>query len=1057
MQKHPELTLKRLQKAIDTDFLPLIHNETVPLELASFKVLGDGEPIAPEQAFTADYEAFQLGGTWGQPWSTTWFRLNGQVPAGWTGKTVSVLFDYTVDTIRDEEGFTAEGLAFWNGKPFAAINRNRNDLRLFKVAEGGETVEVFLEMAANGEDPDFMGKGPDGNYVRFDKPPMSKVTRAVLAVWDEEAWQTYRDFHSAVKALDVMPEQSMRRAQLLYGCNEALNAFVRGDRSSLVKVREILQPLMAKKNGDTQCHFSAVGHAHIDTAWLWPIRETIRKCARTFSTQLRYMEEYPEYTFSCSQPIQYAWMKHYYPEIYTGIQEAVKRGQWEPVGSMWIEADCNVTSGESLVRQILHGKRFFMDEFDYETKDMWLPDVFGYSASMPQLLKQSGIDYFMTQKISWSQFNKFPHHTFEWQGIDGTGVFTHFPPCDTYNATLEPDLLVPAADRFRDKDRATCAIVPFGWGDGGGGPTRAHLEDARRFEDFEGIPKVTVEKVLDFFQKAEADARDLPVWVGELYLELHRGTLTTQAAVKRSNRECERLLREAELLDALSFAVGDVPAAAMATVEADSIWDVYERPGADGRGGRAGALDRAWKLLLLNQFHDIIPGSSIQRVYDDAKRDYAMIKSLAEKVREHAAADTCGQISTGEAAEPVLVWNHSPVARAEVVIDGDQGLWLEAPAQGYQVNDRAVAALPESVTAVCVTRGKDSIILENGLMRYTLNLHGQIISALDLKLNRELLDEPANVLHIHDDNPIEWDAWDLDIFYSEKQKTVLADANAEVIASSPEFAKVRVSGAFGKSQFMQELVLRADSARLDIANEFDWREDHKVLKAAFPLKLHSPRATYEIQYGHVERPTHHNTSWDMAKFEVCGHHWAHLAEPDYGVALLNDCKYGYCCQGNMLRLTLLNSSTFPDPDADRGRHEFTYSFFPHAGTLQQGGVVEEGYRLNHPLSVSAIQPGACGKLPNELSLVSVDRPGLLVSALKVAEDGDAIVIRLYEAHGTRGPATVKLELPIDTVSCCDLLERSGDVIDFDDGARSFQIMVKPFEIVTFHCRLATQA
>ncbi|CAA6679327.1 MULTISPECIES: glycoside hydrolase family 38 C-terminal domain-containing protein [unclassified Lentimonas] len=1051
MQKHPELTLQRLKKAIDSDFKPLLYSETVPLSMASFKVLGDGEPIPPAQAFTADYEAFEVGGSWGQPWSTTWFRLNGEVPASWAGKTVAVLFDYTVQTIRDEEGFTAEGLGFWQGKPFAAINRNRNDLRLFKDAQGGESVEVYLEMAANGEDPDFMGKAPDGNYVRFEKEPMSKVTRAALGVWDEDAWLTYRDFHSAVTALEVMPEQSMRRAQLLYGCNEALNAFVPGDRSSLAKVREILRPLMEKKNGDTQCHFSAVGHAHIDTAWLWPIRETIRKCARTFSTQLRYMEEYPEYSFSCSQPIQYAWMKHYYPDIYADIQAAVKRGQWEPVGSMWIEADCNVTSGESLVRQIVHGKRYFMDEFDYETKDMWLPDVFGYAASMPQLLKQSGIDYFMTQKISWSQFNKFPHHTFEWQGIDGTGVFTHFPPCDTYNATLEADLLVPAAERFRDKDRATRAIVPFGWGDGGGGPTRAHLEDARRFEDFEGIPKVTVEKVMDFFPKAEADARDLPVWVGELYLELHRGTLTTQAAVKRSNRECERLLREAELQDALSYSMGIESEAAMAPVDATSIWDVYERPGAAARGGRAGALDRAWKLLLLNQFHDIIPGSSIQRVYDDAKRDYAMIKDLAEQAKAHAAAETVQSVSTGDAAEPALVWNYSPVERAEVVVDGDQGQWLEAPMQGYQVNDLATVALPESVTTVSAQRVGETLVLENGLMRYTLNLHGQIISAIDLDQGRELIDGAANVLHIHDDHPIEWDAWDLDVFYAEKQDTVMADANAELVVDTPEFAKVRVSGAFGKSQFTQEITLRAGSARLDIANVFDWHEDHKVLKAAFPLKLHSPSATYEIQYGHVERPTHRNTSWDMAKFEVCGHHWAHLAEPDYGVALLNDCKYGYCCQGNMLRLTLLNASTFPDPVADRGRHEFTYAFFPHAGTLQQGGVVEEGYRLNHPLAVSKVAPSAEGSLPAQQSLVSVDRSGVLVSALKVAEEGDAVIVRLYEAHGTRGKVKVDLGLDVNQVRRCDLLERPGDSIDFDTQSKCFEIEVKPFEIVTVHC------
>ena len=1076
MLKHPTLTEGRLQVALGR-IAQLIYAGGVPLQIRARHL--PGEPLPLAKALQGRFVPFEVGERWGTPWSTTWFEFTGTVPTDWRSREVVALVELGSSSPGTREGFSLEGLIYRNGRPVLAINQWRHDVPVVRHAAGGEKVHFHIEAAANhsaavesdvldwerlqarvepGGDRWQIAAKPGAMMLPApDGQPIFELTRAELACVNGEMWALYHDFKVCLEALLVMPENGLRRGQLLYALNEAANRLDLGDPGSAVAAREALREVMARRNGSTVHRVSAGGHAHIDTAWLWPLRETIRKCARTFATALAYMEEYPDYVFCCSQPQQYAWMKRHYPTIYEGIKKAVARGQWEVVGSMWIEADCNLASGESLVRQILHGRQFFREEFGVETIDLWLPDVFGYCAALPQILEKSGIRYFLTQKISWNQFNKFPHHTFLWEGIDGTRVFSHFPPADTYIGNVTPKELNFAVENCRENDRATRSLYLYGYGDGGGGPTRGMIESARRLKDFEGLPTVEMEKAMDFFRKAEADARDLPVWVGELYLELHRGTYTTQARTKRSNRKSELLLRDAEFLDVTaSFATGEIllppdrPRAPLAVYEAEA-----------GAGSKtdpvAADLDRAWKLVLLNQFHDIIPGSSIHWVYDDAARDYDVIRQLAGDVAAAGASVLAAAVDTSGLREPVLVLNTLSHARREpIVLSADrEPVWIEALACGYVAVDAATAGgLPADVAPVRVDgSAEDGLTLDNGLLRLRLDAQGLIVSLVDLRANgREVIAEGglANLFQLHPDYPRQWDAWDIDVYYRERCEDLTTLESSGVVERGPLRAVVRQVRAFGRSRIEQRIVLRAGSARIDFETDVDWHEDHRLLKVAFPVTIHSPRATYEIQYGHVERPTHYNTSWDLARFEVCAHKWADLSEGGYGVALLNDCKYGYDIFGHTMRLSLLRASTSPDPVADRGQHHFVYALLPHAGDFRAGRVVEEAYSLNVPLRLQTtdVHPGS---LASQASFFTLDRPGVVIEAIKKAEQDDAVIVRLYEAWGGRGPVVLKTTLPFMGVSRADLLENSLEPLEF--ASRSLVLELKPFEIVTlkFEC------
>ena len=1032
LEERVRLVLQRIGERIYT---PL-----VPLGVSAWHV--HGEPVSPAHALAQDYKPFSVGDPWGGLWDTTWFRFQGRIPAEWAGKEVVALVRLTD---FDYEGFTAEGLLYQDGRLKRAINANRREVDIATIARGGEPFEFFVEAAANGGS-DKNGFLPGMCQPDYLGDPRYRLAQAQLACLNRELRAYYYDFKTAMEALETFPEDSQRRAELCRALNESVDAFDIGN-GNLELARNALREVLSRKNGATAHTISGVGHAHIDTAWLWPLREAIRKCARTFSTALDYMEHYPEYVFACSQPQQYLWMKVRYPEIWEGIKKAVQRGQWEPVGSMWIEADCNLASGESLVRQLLYGKRFFMREFGVETRDVWLPDVFGYPGTLPQIFRQAGVEYFMTQKLSWNQFNPFPHHTFRWEGVDGSKVFTHFPPAANYNADTGAKDLQKTVSNFREHGRLTRSLLLYGYGDGGGGPSIEMLEKARRLRDFEGLPKLELEKASAFFEKAEGEATEFPEWVGELYLELHRGTFTTQAKTKLGNRRSEFLLRDAEFFDSFSRVLN--PASKQrAANPARAIYDVTGLDSNSPEGSHKAALERAWKLVLLNQFHDIIPGSSIHWVYEDSARDYATVLELGESVRDSAWSAVANLIDTGGLKEPAIVANTLGFERTEVVDLPNGNLAVATvPACGYSALD--LAAFPPSLPKhpVKLMESASGIILENGLVRLAIDREGYLGRIEDLRLSREVLEpgQQGNVFCLHNDIPSKWDAWEVDIAHRESYVRVQGLEKISVVENSPLRCSVEVTRGFGKSHITQRIILKAGTPRIDFATEVDWREDRKFLKVAFPVNVRSSRATYDIQFGHIERPTHANTSWDMAKFEVCAHKWADLSEPGFGVSLLNDCKYGYDIHGNTLRLSLLRAPISPDPLADRGHHRFTYSLLSHGGDFRAGRVIEEAYSLNSPLWIQPAVPSP-GSLPLSHSFLKCDSPAIVIEAVKKAEDGDALIIRMYESHGTRGNAKLNLGFPAGKACWTDCLEREEQPASLVENVVSFPF--RPFEILT---------
>jgi alpha-mannosidase len=775
-----------------------------------------------------------------------------------------------------------------------------------------------------------------------------------------------------------------------------------------------------------------VGHAHIDTAWLWPLRETVRKCARTFATAVTLMEDYPEYHFVCSAAQHLAWMEEHYPALFNRIAERVATGQFGPVGGMWVESDCNTPAGESLVRQIIHGKRFFSSRFGVDCKELWLPDAFGYTAALPQIMAAAGVDWFVSQKLSWNDTNRFPHHTFWWEGIDGTRVRAHFPTADTYCGDVSPRQVLKSA-------RAERSLYPFGYGDGGGGPTREMLEAARRLADTAGAPRVATEPAGAFFAAVEADETPLPTWRGDLYLEYHRGTFTSQAAIKAGNRRAEAALAAAELWSAVR--------------PDESAWPAEE-------------LDSAWKTLLTNQFHDILPGSSIRWVAEQAVAELADVRRRAETIADAALDALAAAVDTTGLAEPVVVFNPTPFPRREVVEHDGRALLANVPALGYaavEAAPRSGARHPRITEISPPERGAGPGWLANEHLLVRFDGAGRVVSVFDKDHGREVLaaGRAGNEFHLHEDRPRDWDAWDVDREYLDDFRVLDEPAECEV-AGDGRLRFRRRFGASGASTIDQTVVLAPGSRRIDFVTDVDWHEDHKFLKVAFPVAVAAPEATFEIQFGHLRRPTTEDTDFDRARFEVCAQRWADLSAPgpgargvpedtSYGVALLNDSKYGYDVRGDVLRLSLLRAPTAPDPLCDRGRHRFTYALLPHAGDLT--AVVAAGYALNAPLVLRPVAGDRPGPLPARRSFVSVDDPGFVVETVKRADDGEGFVLRGYEALGAARTVRLETALPFARATRTDLLERDdpAGVLPVDAGS-GVTLALRAFELVTLRLR-----
>ncbi|MEV0238818.1 glycoside hydrolase family 38 C-terminal domain-containing protein [Streptomyces sp. NPDC050674] len=1002
---------ERVQRLHDQRIKTAIYAATVPFEVEAWQA--PGEPVPFEEAAAASYEPFVMGTPWGPPWGTTWFRMRGQVPEEWAGRRVEAVID--LGFTGDWPGNQAEALVhLTDGTPLKAVNPLNQYVAIANPAQGGERVDYLVEAASNPDilANDFSRPTPLGDKLTAGDKPLYTFRAADLAVLDEEVWHLDLDVQVLRELMLELGAHDPRRHEIAHALDRAMDLLDLDDVSgSATAVRAALKPVLSKPAHASAHMISGVGHAHIDSAWLWPIRETKRKTSRTFSNVTSLADEYDDFIFACSQAQQYEWVRDHYPKVWARIQESVKNGQWAPVGGMWVESDGNLPGGEAVARQFVHGKRFFMDHFGIETKGVWLPDSFGYNAAYPQIAKLAGNEWFLTQKISWNQTNKFPHHTFWWEGIDGTRIFTHFPPVDTYNARFSGEEMSRAVRNYSEKGGASRSLAPFGWGDGGGGPTREIMERARRLADLEGSPKVVVEHPDDFFAKAREEYPDAPVWVGELYLELHRATYTSQARTKQGNRRSEHLLREAELW------------ATTAALHAQDYAYPYEK------------LDRLWKTVLLHQFHDILPGSSIAWVHREAEAEYARVARELHALTAEAVA----ALGTGR----TRVFNTSPYDRAEVIRTADGApVYAQVPASGSAPLTDTAPPQPVTVT------GR---VLDNGLVRVEVAEDGTLSSVRDLRAGRELLAEPGNLLRLHTDLPNYWDAWDIDKHYKNRYTDLLDASSVTVVEQDPLIGAIRVERSFGKgSTITQTISVRAGSPRIDIETDIDWHETEKILKAAFPVDIRAPHSSAEIQFGHIQRPTHTNTSWEAARFEVSGHRWVHLGEPGYGVAVINDSTYGHDVSRTVredggttttVRLSLVRAPRIPDPEADQGRHRFTYALLPGA-TIED--AVAEGYALNLPLRVA---DAAGAPAP----VVSAEGEGITVEAVKLADDASGdVVVRLYESRGGRATGTLRTGFALAGAQITDLLERPLEDAEVTDGAVT--LTLRPFQILTLRLR-----
>ncbi len=1087
-----DIVRARVRKLINSVIRPAIYGERCELEVWARRL--PGEPIDVQEAISGPFEPFSVGQGWGGAWATTWFHFSGTVPTAWAGNEVRARIDLG---FHGGAGFGGEALVWRSGEPAGAINPRHRDLPVAAPAMGGEEVDFHLEAAAN-PFHDWNALSWPMLMPDYDGPSLYLLQRAELAVVRsdvERAWHDLRVLFELASALD----QGDRRAMQIMGVLDRVCSAVDLDdvQGSLTEAATLWRPLL-EATGPARAHeVVATGHAHIDTAWLWPLRETPRKCARTFSTALALMDEYPEYRFACSQAQQHAWMKQRYPGLFERMRKAAAEGRFEPTGSMWVEPDTNLTGGESLVRQLVVGKRFFLDNYGIETVDLWLPDAFGYSGALPQILRQAGVRFFLTQKLSWNEIDRFPHHTFWWEGIDGSRVLAHCPPTDTYNGDFSAGQLVAGERAFAQHSSSSYSLYAFGWGDGGGGPTREMLESARRMADLDGLPRIRHGGPRSFFEALEAEAsgpespsgrHGLPVWTGELYFERHRATYTTQVENKRGNRESESLLRQAELWSAVA-------------ANNELTGGPFGYPVAE--------LDSLWKTVLLHQFHDILPGSSIHWVHADSRAAYGEVRRGAEELIGRALAALAPAIATGSRVgdgggrggpgggvqHSVIVWNAASFPRRDVVelavrdapgsrlvaVDADgaatavqlladgraifnaevPGLgWARYEIKGLEPAERALDG--DTAPAIADTDG-DDIVLDNGLLRLTIDHRGLVTSLVDLESGRQVLEagSSGNLFQLHPDLPNDTDAWDVDIGYADRAEDLTSGLEAiSLTEAGPVRVACRTVRRFRSSTIVQEIRLAAGARLVEFATEVDWHEDHRFLKVAFPVRVHAAGADYEIQFGHISRPTHANTTWDVARFEVAAQRWAHLQESGYGVALINDCKHGYDIRGNVMRLSLIRAPGWPDPTADRGRSRFSYALAPHAGDLRAGRVVEQAECFNIPLRATAAASrdagGETSLLPPVASAVSCGPQGVGVSAVKQADTGDGLIVRFYEAYGGRGPVRLDARLAaggtIVSAQRTDLLERwlEGDC-DLADGVVDFEL--RPFELVTL--RFAT--
>ncbi|MFC9983826.1 alpha-mannosidase [Microbacterium keratanolyticum] len=991
MHDDTSLTVGRVKRVLDERIRPTVHSASKALTVEIHELAG--EPIAPSEGIALDYTPTEVGTMWGPAWGTTWFKVTGTIPAEWAGRRVEARIDLGFDI--NMTGFQCEALAYRaDGTPVKSLNPRNQWVPIAEEAEGEETVELYLEAASNPVLLDYHPFLPtqEGDILTSSKDKLYRTRQMDLVLFESDVLELSLDLEVLFELQAELPATSPRRMRILQAMDNALDVLdlQRITETAADARAELVEVLSAPAEASAH-RIAAIGHAHIDSAWLWPVRETIRKVARTSSSMTALLDEEPEFQYGMSSAQQYAWLKEHRPEVFERVKAAVAEGRFLPLGGMWVESDTVMPTGESLVRQFSHGQRFFEREFGIRSKGVWLPDSFGYSPALPQLMRRAGFEWFFTQKISWNQQNVFPHHTFLWEGIDGSQMFTHFPSMDTYNSQLSGMEVAKAARQFKENRLSSRSIAPVGWGDGGGGTTREMVGRARRMNDLEGSARVEWQHPDAFFDAAKAELPHPAVWVGELYLELHRGTLTSQHGTKSRHRWAEHALIEAELW------------AATDAVRTGAAYPQDE-------------FDALWQQVLLHEFHDILPGTSIAWVHREA---VAVLEDVIARAR--AISDAARQSLAGE-GERELVF--SPVSVAGP-------LALGATAAGA------------SADAVTLDAADDSIVLQNELVRVTISAEGLIVSAIDLATGREAVAEgaAANLLQLHQDFPNMWDAWDIDKYYRNRV-TDLRDVTALTSRLVDGVAEVVIERSFSESTIVQTLTLAPGGRTVRIVNTIDWRETEKLLKLAFPLDVQATHTDAETQFGYQSRVTHTNTSWEAAKFETSMHRFVLVREADFGVALVNDSIYGYDTTREVaddaittnVRLSLLRAPRFPDPDTDHGVHVITVGMVIGADVAE---ATRAGIELNAP--ATTVRGG------NDVEpLVAVEGEGIIVSGVKLADDGSGdVIVRVYESLGRRTVGSLKVGFEHREVREVTLIE------DDLEGARiGSELKLRPFEVRT---------
>lgn len=994
-----------------------------------------------------EWKSIDLPYQYGREWATFWFKTIFQLPESAEG--AQVFF---------EAHPHSDSLVFIDGKPAGALNMHHEKIRLTGKGEAGREYKIHIESYGGHKYPGCHPFEKEKIFLAIkdsipEYPNIFSASR--LCIKDEDAYALFYDVNALYKLAMTLDETSLRRNRILRDLYENLMKIhlTALDEQITDEIKEALKgikPLLSCINGSTVPLIQATGHAHIDHAWLWPKSETVRKAARTFSNMCRYLEEFPEFIFLQSQPCQLELIAKEYPSIYKRILKAFKRGQWEPNGAMWVEADCNIPSGESLIRQFLIGKKSSRKLINYEGDTLWLPDVFGYSAALPQIMEKCEVDYFVTSKINWNDTTRFPYDTFLWKGIDGTGIKTTYLHV-SYNGVVEPERLSKTWNAVQHKEIQDNVLMAVGEGDGGGGTHRSDLEMARRLSDLEGCPRVKWSKISDGLKAVFSNPEDLPIWQGELYLELHRGTYTSQGRLKRYNRKLEFALQELEALAVMILTPG--------------------KNGATGDYPKE-SLEEAWKILLTNQFHDIIPGSSIRKVNQEAEEEYRDLEKKLALLKEKILGFCIEERDSESEEQGFLICNtlswerRSRVSLPTELKDSEQYALLdgetiypvqkdisldgnplyrsfpEAPAFGGR--HVFLKRIPEPPT---VPFSLENRTLKTPFYFIELDTLGRICSLKDKNTFKEYVSPGSslNTLFSAEDVPVCWDAWDIDEDYRLKldQEERLLDWN--VVSIGPCFIKIRSHFSIGHhSEIFQDMILYSHQKRIDFETQVDWQESHRLLKASFPLNIHSNTVKCEIQYGHVTRNTTRNQPSDRAQFEICAHKWVSLEEGYYGAALLNDCKYGYDVNENTINLTLLKSSKAPDPEADKGRHEFTYSFLPFNDGFSSESVIRPAYDLNQSLSLSKASPGEVSDIA--FSLIQGSNPSVIIENIKEAEDGDGIIVRIYEAMGAEQETVLTFARDILWVKETNMLERSGTALSFTE--KNLPLRFHRFEIKT---------